>query len=108
VYPRLALTWMQSATEAFDHRRAERIGTTDPRSIGDEVAAEGKWGPRMTAFPPIEAIRDRFPTRRSNLLIRVEGTEGLPQSLSGSAICARRGVYFDPVKMNSRTAIGCQ
>jgi hypothetical protein len=39
---RLALTWMQSATEAFNHRRAERIGATDPRSIGDEVAAEGK------------------------------------------------------------------
>jgi hypothetical protein len=39
---RLALTWMQSATEAFDHRRAERIGATDPQSIGDEVAAEGK------------------------------------------------------------------
>jgi hypothetical protein len=55
----------------------------------------------MTAFPPIEAIRDRFPTHRSNRSSsRVEGTEGLPQPFSGSAIRARHGVYFDPVKMN--------
>jgi hypothetical protein len=46
---RLALTWMQSATEAVDHRRAERIRPTDPRSIGDDVAAEGKANARGSA-----------------------------------------------------------
>jgi hypothetical protein len=39
---RLALTWMQSATQAVDYQPVQRIGATDPRSIGDEVAAEGK------------------------------------------------------------------
>jgi hypothetical protein len=39
---RLALTWMQSATEAAGNRRAQRIGVTDPRAISDEEGAERK------------------------------------------------------------------
>jgi hypothetical protein len=39
---RLALTWMQSATQAVDHPPVQRIGATHLRSIGDEVAAAGK------------------------------------------------------------------
>jgi hypothetical protein len=55
----------------------------------------------MTAFPPIEVIRDRFPTHRSNRSSSVsKELKGFLSPSRGSAIRARHGVYFDPVKMN--------